>query len=147
MFSRWLACRFGLVTVSALYESSTRIVCTSPAASAGTSAVTVTLNGVDYSVTGGDFTHTAAARVASLSPQSGAVEGGTVVTVSGSGFVSSESLQCRFTVDGLVSRYLVELWSTGNPTARELFRHMMPPGLLAGHAPAVGCRAGQHGGT
>jgi len=29
-----------------------------------------------------------------------------------------------------VSRYLVELWSTGNPTAREVLRHMLPTGLL-----------------
>jgi DnaJ homolog subfamily C member 13 len=29
-----------------------------------------------------------------------------------------------------VSRYLVELWCAGNPTARTLFRHMLPPGFL-----------------
>lgn len=29
-----------------------------------------------------------------------------------------------------VSRYLVELWSTGNPTAHDLYRRAMPPGLL-----------------
>jgi DnaJ family protein C protein 13 len=29
-----------------------------------------------------------------------------------------------------VSRYLVELWSTGNSTAREVLRHMLPAGLL-----------------
>ena len=29
-----------------------------------------------------------------------------------------------------VSRYLVELWSTGNPTAHDFFRHSLPAGLL-----------------
>jgi hypothetical protein len=29
-----------------------------------------------------------------------------------------------------VSRFLVELWSTGNATAREVLRHMLPAGLL-----------------
>ena len=92
MFTRWLACRFGLVTVSALYENSTHIVCTSPSTEAGPSTVRVTLNGVDYSTSGSTFEHVAAARVLGLSPRSGSIGGGTTVSVSGSGSVSVSGL-------------------------------------------------------
>eukprot|EP01138_Halocafeteria_seosinensis_P006645 gb/GECG01006793.1/.p1 GENE.gb/GECG01006793.1/~~gb/GECG01006793.1/.p1 ORF type:complete len:2790 (+),score=366.62 gb/GECG01006793.1/:1-8370(+) len=56
--------------------------------------------------------------------QSAALSTGVLLRHIYNGIFSASSDQ-RF-----ISRYVVELWSTGNPTAHDLFRHMLPSGLL-----------------
>jgi hypothetical protein len=73
--------------------SSTTITCTSPLVDAGTGLVDVkvtTGNGTSATVTGDHFTYTAAATpaVTAVSPNTGAVLGGTVVTITGTGFTA-----------------------------------------------------------
>ena len=49
VFSRSLYCRFGLLSVAAMYVNSTTVVCTAPDAAEGVVDVRVSSNGVDYS--------------------------------------------------------------------------------------------------
>ena len=77
------------------------VECATPAQSgSGVREVEVSMNGQQFSASGVAFTYQAALAVSSVWPERGASEGGTLVTVYGSGFSSvSEGLgylQCRF---------------------------------------------------
>ena len=77
------------------------VECATPAQSgSGVRVVEVSMNGQQFSASGVAFTYQAALAVSSVWPERGASEGGTLVTVHGSGFSSvSEGLgylQCRF---------------------------------------------------
>ncbi|MED6307675.1 MAG: IPT/TIG domain-containing protein, partial [Planctomycetota bacterium] len=96
-------CKFGPggSTVVARRVASSQIECAAPPSSgAGVRPIEVTMNGQQYSSSGVTFTYLPAAAVSSVSPESGAAEGGTPVTVSGTGFSSAAAalgaLQCRF---------------------------------------------------
>ena len=116
--SSTLVCRFGRgsgATVSARYVDSYQLECASPV-SAGASAksIEVSLNGQQFTSFGVAYTYTGAVAVSSVWPVQGSAEGGTPLTVHGSGFTSaSESLgylQCR--LNGTVVR--AELLSGGD---------------------------------
>jgi len=71
--------------------SPTRLTATAPPKRAGTDRVVVTaLGGV--STVDGSFTYLAAPTVSAVSPAAGRVSGGTVVTVSGTGFVAGATV-------------------------------------------------------
>jgi hypothetical protein len=95
-FSPNLKCRFGLASVAATFVSSSELACVAPAAPAGAVSLTVSNNGVDFSSTSVAYTFAAVAKVTSVSPKGGFTTGGTVVVVSGTGFVSTTKLACRF---------------------------------------------------
>ena len=55
VFSRSLYCRFGLLSVAAMYVNSTTVVCTAPDAAEGVVDVRVSSNGVDYSASNATY--------------------------------------------------------------------------------------------
>jgi hypothetical protein len=87
---------FGTTAVTSLtVNSDTQITVTSPPSTAGTVNVTVTtLNGTSAVTPAGQFTYTAipAPVVTGLTPASGPVIGGTVVTITGTGFTGATSV-------------------------------------------------------
>ena len=93
--SRALSCRFGHVAVGATFVSEHELSCQPPPnLLAGTSNVTVSLNGEDFSPTLAAFEVTPYVRVAAVSPISGALEGGTEVLLLGEEFQAGAV--CRF---------------------------------------------------
>ena len=99
-----LACRFGhgsgAVAVAARLVSAAQLECVSPVVpGASARAVEVSSNGQQFSTGGAAFTYARAAAVSAVWPVQGSAEGGTPLTVYGSGFTAaSESLgylQCR----------------------------------------------------
>ena len=90
------SCQFGdLPALSSSWLSENELVCVSPAQS-GSPAVEVTSNDRDWSSDGLRFNYRSAVSVASLAPLVGPMQGGTVLTVSGTGMVRSDLLSCRF---------------------------------------------------
>ena len=99
----YLRCRFNTTTVVGMYVSESLVVCNSSASSSsGYVSVEVTTNGVDYTSDGVEL-ELSDLLVGEVSPWSGPELGGTVVTLSGSGFASSDALRCRFGDASLVS--------------------------------------------
>jgi len=93
-----VSCRFGDVRVPAIFQSSSRISCISPANEKAESVpLHFTLNGVDYIPTSYLFTYQAPLLITGMSPILGSEAGGTVVTISGSDFlVFRDALVCEF---------------------------------------------------
>ena len=85
-----LSCRFGgaAYTVIARFLSQTTLECVAPTQDAGTVALTLSLNGQQFADIGAFFVYYATPSVAAVEPYRGASEGGTLVTVHGSGFVT-----------------------------------------------------------
>ena len=96
VFSRSLYCRFGLLSVAAMYVNSTTVVCTAPDAAEGVVDVRVSSNGVDYSSSNATYEYVDAHHVHDVLPRSGSVNGGTLLNVSGTGFKNTSVLYCRF---------------------------------------------------
>ena len=71
--------------------NSTTITATTPAGSAGAVTVTVTVSGQSGSLTNG-FTYVVPPTVTSVSPNNGPTTGGTVVTITGTNFVSGATV-------------------------------------------------------
>merc|ERR1711965_175680 len=103
-----LRCAFGSSTapVLARYVDESQLECTSPFHASGSAAVLLSMNGQQYAPSGVSFTYQSSASVSYLSPATVLSDGGTPVTVHGSGFSSvSESLgvlTCR--IGGAVRR-------------------------------------------
>ena len=101
-------CRFGAVKVpasrTAADGASTLLACASPANEVGSVAIYISLNGQQYVPLGRDgeeFEYYAEVSIATLSPASGPLEGGTTVQVRGRWHSRSptnvvELLRCRF---------------------------------------------------
>ena len=95
-----ISCSFGSSIVPGVFVSSAQVECTAPPSSTkGLAILEVTTNGVDFTASSMSFRYAQAPRVASITPATGPVSGGTAVTVLGSGFLDSTTLSCRF-VDG-----------------------------------------------
>eukprot|EP00698_Gefionella_okellyi_P014432 TRINITY_DN4005_c0_g1_i5.p1 TRINITY_DN4005_c0_g1~~TRINITY_DN4005_c0_g1_i5.p1 ORF type:complete len:1114 (+),score=261.18 TRINITY_DN4005_c0_g1_i5:484-3825(+) len=91
-----LYCSVNTVRVSATYQSSTQVICVTPAVtSAGPVNVDVTNNNADFTGAPVVFTYFVTSVVTSLLPSFGSAAGGTIVTVSGTDFVDAD-MQCRF---------------------------------------------------
>ena len=113
-----LRCRFDNASsaVLARYVDASQLECASPIHSLGPKAVQLSMNAQQYAsssssssgVAGGAvrYTYLASASVSALSPSRALAEGGTPVTVHGSGFTASSEalgyLQCR--LNGTVMR-------------------------------------------
>jgi IPT/TIG domain len=79
---------FGTAAASFTVNGDTSITAVSPAASTGTVDVTVTTPGGTSSASSGDqFRFIAAPAVSGISPDSGPVNGGTLVTITGANFI------------------------------------------------------------
>mgnify|MGYP002045239005 CR=1 FL=1 len=109
-------------TVVARYVDTSQVECVTPASSAvGSRRVGVSLTGQQSSSSGVEFTYVSSAAVSSVWPPSGAAEGGTPVTVLGSGFSSaaeaSGSLRCRFNATSVGAAYVSESVVACNTTA------------------------------
>ena len=96
VFSRSLYCRFGLLSVAAMFVNDTMVVCSAPDAAQGSVDVRVSSNGVDYSKTSASYEYVDAHHVHDVLPRSGSTNGGTIVYVSGTGFKNTSNLYCRF---------------------------------------------------
>jgi IPT/TIG domain len=101
-----LSCQFGAAAepVPARYINATAVACVPSAEgsllAAATEAVAVTvrvaLTAGDYTTSSAVFTFVPAAVVLAAAPAAGPLSGGTVVTVTGSGFMDTPALACRF---------------------------------------------------
>ena len=92
-----LACKFGDVLVPARFLTSTEVMCTTPLHTAGAYPIEVTLNGMDFTVSGINFMYFDGPQVIQIWPSNGpSLSGGTVVSVHGSGFAQTTDLHCRF---------------------------------------------------
>ena len=103
-----LTCRFGSSSALATYVDATKVICFSPSSSNVFGrrqplplrvSVSISNNGRDYAITDGrnpEFTYVSPVTVQSLTPNSGPVEGGTIVLVRGTHLSSSDVLRCRF---------------------------------------------------
>ena len=90
----------------AVQASGSTAVCSSPPLTSGKGyayvagptvvTVTVSLNGVDFTRRGLQYTYYQPVEVFGLFPAMGSTSGGTVVTIVGRGFLPSEALSCRF---------------------------------------------------
>jgi hypothetical protein len=92
-----LLCRFGSNEAQkVLFLTPNHVKCSSPKNSPGKASLMLSNNGFDY-VENNDlmFTYLPGARVASFSPMTGSMKGGTIVAVYGTGF-SSEGSKCHF---------------------------------------------------
>ena len=104
-------CRFGDVVVLASSVSPTALMCSSPpwqpsylhsarSATYGAVPLSVSLNGADYTSTSQLdhvlFTYNDFVVVNSLSPSTGPISGGTVLTLSGTMFPVTQGMRCRF---------------------------------------------------
>ena len=119
-----LRCRFegSGATAVARRVSSSQLECASPASSsAGARRVSLSANGQQYAASDALFTYRPAAAVSSVWPLSGASEGGTPLTVLGSGFSSAAeahgALRCRLNATVVSAAYVSESVLMCNTTA------------------------------
>ena len=122
--SSTLRCRFESsgATAPARFVARGQIECASPpSSSSGARHVEVSLNGQQWSNSGVAFTYRPAAAVSSVWPVRGAMEGGTPVTVQGSGFSQAAealgALRCRFNETSVPAAYVSESQIVCNTTA------------------------------
>ena len=97
-----LWCRFNSTAYRASYVSDSSAVCNTTQSAAGLVSVEMSTNGRDFSSGDAQFEFVSV-TVSSLTPWSGPLLGGTVVTLGGTELgVDVESLRCRFGSDGTV---------------------------------------------
>ncbi len=95
---------FGLATATVTYNSATQLTATSPAHAAGTVDVLVTTAaGTSPNTTADNFVYGSGPNITLLSPSQGPVGGGTVVTITGTGFTGATGV----TFDGVAGTNLV----------------------------------------
>ncbi|KAJ1478186.1 hypothetical protein T484DRAFT_1818402, partial [Baffinella frigidus] len=95
--SQELSCRFGVNgTVRGLFLSSTLIACTAPSRGAGTVQLSVSLNGAEQSGGLVLFEYGVAGGMDMLRPSRGPMSGGSLITVHGTGLVSTGTYKCLF---------------------------------------------------
>jgi len=81
----------GAAASNVVVASSTQITATTPAGSAGSATVTVTVGGQSGSLSSA-FTYGVPATVSSISPSSGSTAGGTAVTITGTNFAAGATV-------------------------------------------------------
>lgn len=95
-------CRFGDKIVRAHFDSSVRLVCQSPANSNVTARLPfdVSLNGVDWSNTGFEYSYYEEPIMTGIQPDMGSVQGGDQIYIAGDKFTNNtdpKEFKCRFT--------------------------------------------------
>lgn len=103
-----LICRFGLVETPAEFVSGEHILCQTPVKSEpGIVQLGVSLNGVDFSAQGLEFSFLSMVNLLRLKPGAGPVGGGTTVTIVGSRFSELRYdgvwISCRWEMVGTVA--------------------------------------------
>ena len=95
--SETVVCQFGAAEfrVTGLWRSRTEFVCESPPQRPGGVRLTISTNGQQFMDAGLEYTYQPQTTVLSVSPRSGSVHGGTLVSVYGAGFVNSTEIACR----------------------------------------------------
>jgi hypothetical protein len=106
VFSKDLKCRFGETEVLAVFVSAQAIICVTPSSLEESVAVSVANNGVDFMKWDDAFSIVAAPSITSVVPSKGSIVGGTVVTLSGSGFTDTPSNKCIFGSESVVATYI-----------------------------------------
>ena len=104
---------FGSTAGTIVSDSATQIVATSPAGQAGTANITVTTPGgtsVEYS--GDHYTYVAPPAVTGVSPNDGAVGGGTTVTITGTGLANASAVDFGATAGAIVSDSAAKIVAT-----------------------------------
>ena len=94
-------CRFravdSILLTSATVFNSTTLSCLTPANFGdNTVCVDISINGVDYSNDCLNFTYIRAPSLSNIFPTSGILEGGMIISLSGTSFLNSNSLGCKF---------------------------------------------------
>ena len=101
-------CRVGSSVLAGIFIDASTLLCTVPASlAAGMYAVDVSCNGFDWTSSGQQFEVYEQPTLTDVYPSSGAVEGGTVVTVRGSGFLPLPDLSCQFDSVTVAGMYAV----------------------------------------
>ena len=95
-FAPGALCKFGARLAAGAFVSSSTLLCYPPATAVSEVPVEVSNNGQDYTDSGVAFAYVAPSEIAALDPSVGPGAGGTLVTVSGAGFVRGKRMQCRF---------------------------------------------------
>lgn len=96
--SETVVCQFGAAgyRVSGRWVSRTSLMCDTPPQRPGSVRLAISTNGQQFTDAGLVFAYQPQAAVLSVSPRSGSVHGGTVVSVRGAGFVNSTEVACSF---------------------------------------------------
>lgn len=95
--AREILCEFGSLgaLVKGKWMSSSTVSCLSPPHMPGVTALRLSTNGQQFVETGLSFEYLMESTVRAIAPSSGALQGGTLVEVTGTGFVNSTALSCR----------------------------------------------------
>jgi hypothetical protein len=94
-------CKFGNTIVRAQYDSSVRLVCTSPPAKNVNDNLDfeVSLNGIDWTYTNFTFGYYQEPEMTKIDPDMGSIEGGDIVYITGDHFTNHtdpEYYKCKF---------------------------------------------------
>lgn len=96
-----LSCRFGATHVRAVRASDNELLCASPVTIVpGSVSLEVAENGVELSDSGWRFDYVPDIGVSGAGPLTGSEEGGTVIRITGSGFLGVEPVVCEFGAPG-----------------------------------------------
>ena len=107
--SNLAACKFGDVEAPARWVSATEMRCLTPPKAVESSKevpVSISLNGVDFFVSPVAYRYSPGIVLAALAPLRGPASGGTILSITGSNFVFSSSLACRFGLFGVPAWYV-----------------------------------------
>jgi hypothetical protein len=92
-----IVCMFGGDVTPAVYISRSEVRCTTPMLDVGPANVSLSMNGEDFKSAGLVFFSAEMITLQDISPSSGGFLGGTLVTITGSGFGTTASpIQCQF---------------------------------------------------
>ena len=101
-----VSCLFGMVSVPGRLLDSKSVECVSPSGLEGTVSLGVSLDGLGAESDNLQFTYIPETEVLSLDPSVGGTEGGTNVTITGTGFSVHDELSCVFDDLEVVGVYL-----------------------------------------
>ena len=97
-------CKFGETIVDGNMSAKKSIIeCLSPPSKSSYPSnvtVSISLNGVDFSMQHYEFSFTSLVEISTISPRNGPTSGGTFVTITGSNFHSQSYAKCKFGSDG-----------------------------------------------
>ena len=91
-----VVCRFGTTVVAAYVLSSTTVWCVSPAATVGSSAVEVSMNGIDFTTDGVQFGHFEVPTIGAILPDRGSQYSCKTVVAFGLNLNDGTDYRCRF---------------------------------------------------
>ena len=107
-------CKFGDKIVRATFDSTVRIVCTTPPSDEPQEQIAfeVSLNGVDWTKTGFTFSYYNEPKLERISPDSGPIKGGTEVFIYGKNFPSMMANSKKSLINGKSDKPARRLYGT-----------------------------------